>query len=240
MTISADLHILWQLARGRRRGGTHQDQLESFYAGQADHYDRFRERLLHGRSELLADLPLAPGERLVDLGGGTGRNVEFIGPRLAEMTAVDVVDLCGPLLEVADRRAKAQGWTNVRTHRADACTWQPALPADVVLCSYSLTMIPDWRAALTNALAMLRPGGRLAVVDFTIAADAPALGRRRQSWLARRGWQRWFAHDGVNLNHAHVEWLLAHTRCQSLVETSGPVPFLPGLRAPYYRYIGVK
>ena len=56
----------------------------------------------------------------------------------------------------------ADGRTS-RAAAADATTFQPdAGKADVVTFSYSLTMIPDWFAAIDNALAMLRPAGRSA------------------------------------------------------------------------------
>ncbi len=45
-------------------------------------------------------------------------------------------------------------------------SYRPADPADCVYFSYALTMIPDWRRAIDNAIAMLAPGGTLGVVDF--------------------------------------------------------------------------
>ena len=42
---------------------------------------------------------------------------------------------------------------------------------DVVTFSYALTMIPDWRAAIRNAFRMLKPGGHIAVCDFTVTKD---------------------------------------------------------------------
>src|ERR671911_700620 len=64
--------------------------------------------------------------------------------------------------------------------QADASTYQPATgPVDVVTFSYSLTMIPDWFAAIENALAMLKPGGTLGVVDFYVARKYPSDGLSR-------------------------------------------------------------
>ena len=42
---------------------------------------------------------------------------------------------------------------------------------DVVTFSYALTMIPDWRAAIRNAFRMLKPGGHIAVCDFTVTKE---------------------------------------------------------------------
>ena len=140
------------------------ERLQRFYAPQARGYDRFRERLLHGRRELIARLPVQPGGRVVELGGGTGRNLDFFGARLAALASFELVDLCPALLSVAQERLRGRG--NVRLVEADAGDYRPSSPADCVYFSYALTMIPDWRQAIDNAIAMLRPGGTLGVVDF--------------------------------------------------------------------------
>jgi hypothetical protein len=46
--------------------------------GAAD-YDGFRDRMLHGRQELVFDLPAEDGAVWVELGAGTGRNLDFLG-----------------------------------------------------------------------------------------------------------------------------------------------------------------
>ncbi len=222
--------IVLSLLRGRRRGDDQAASLDAFYGPQAAGYDRFRERLLHGRQSLLQDLDLRPGERAVELGGGTARNLEFIADRLPDLAEVAVVDLCTPLLEVARQRIDARGWTNVSLHQADACTWQPAQAVDVVWCSYSLSMIPDWRLALDNAISWLRPGGRLGVVDFHISSRHP--------WTSRVFWPRWFGHDGVHLRYELRPTLEQLLEPVQVIEGRGPVPFMPGLRAPHLRFIG--
>lgn len=226
----ATLRTLGTMLRGRR-GGDHQQSLEDFYAPQADHYDAFRERLLHGRAELLSDLNIQPGERVVELGGGTGRNLEFFAERIPSLARVDVVDLCRPLLAVAENRIEARSWQGVvHTHHADACSWQPDGPVDVVYCSYSLSMIPDWQAALANAVSWLGPQGRVGIVDFYVSPAHP--------WFTRAFWPRWFGHDGVHLRSDYLEVLRRQLDLSSLVETRGRVPFCAGLRVPYLRAIG--
>jgi S-adenosylmethionine-diacylgycerolhomoserine-N-methlytransferase len=61
-------------------------------------------------------------------------------------------------------------------------------PFDDVLFSYALSMIGPWRAALDRALAALRPGGTLHVVDFGAAEGLPPLLRRAMRvWLSLWG-----------------------------------------------------
>ena len=234
----SDCGILWRMLCGQPRAGTHRERLEAFYRPQAQAYDRFRERLLHGRREMIALLAPPSGSRVVELGGGTGRNLEYFGARISSFAAVELVDLCPALLEQA--RLRCWRWSNVNVICADATTWRPRVPVDCVYLSYALTMIPDWQAAIANALAMLKPGGTLAVVDFYVAAADPPPGLARHSAPARWLWPRWFAHDGVHLNSAHLPYLMQRTEKIQLHEAHAPLPFLPGLRVPYYIYVGRK
>ncbi len=243
MTLARDGRVLLHLMRGQGHAGSHAERLERFYAPQAEHYDLFRERLLHGRRELMARLDPQPGHTVVELGGGTGRTAEFLGARLASLRRFELVDLCPALLDQARQRfARLPGITGAV--QADATTYRPPWAGkygvDCVYFSYSLTMIPDWRRALNNAIRMLRPGGVIGVVDFYVSGDDPVPGRRHHGWLARRLWPRWFGHDGVRLNPDHLPELLRRTEPVHCEERLAPVPYLPGLKAPYYVYVGRK
>ncbi|MDC8014571.1 class I SAM-dependent methyltransferase [Tahibacter soli] len=236
--LRADVGILVQMLRGMPRDLTHAQRLEAFYAPQAAHYDAFRERLLQGRRELVESLPLPDGAHVVELGGGTGRNVEFFGERMARIARVDVVDLCPALVEQARRRSAAD--TRVHVSLADATTWRPERPVDCVYLSYALTMIPEWRAAIGNAVAMLKPGGTLGVVDFYVSEARPAPGLVRHGPLTRRFWPAWFGHDGVKLSAEPLAELRAQLPEHTLAECRASVPYLPLARVPYYRFVGRK
>lgn len=237
-TLTGDARVLLALLRGQPRRGSHAERLEAFYGPQAGQYDAFRERLLHGRQAMIQALPADAGAHVVELGAGTGRNLEFFGERLAGLGRIDLVDLCPSLL--AEARRRTGHLPNCHVHEADACTFRPPEPADIVYLAYALTMIPDWAAAIDNAIAMLRPGGTLGVVDFYVSAARPAPGLVRHGAFTRAFWPRWFGHDGVHPNPAHLERLRALLPDHQLQEHRAPVPYLPGLRMPYYLFIGRK
>lgn len=187
MSVVSDIKILYHLLFKRVQGVSHAERLDSFYSGQADGYDEFRERLLKGRAEMIdacrcyisrhsdvfSDLS---NSAWLDLGGGTGRNLAY-SPQLREsFKRVLVVDLSQSLLDQADQRTRAEGWLNVGTSLRDVTTLtlselsaQEVTKVNLVTFSYSLTMIPDWFSAIDNALNLLEPGGILAVVDFYVA-----------------------------------------------------------------------
>lgn len=244
MMLLQDSRVLLHLLRGQRAmGGTHAERLQEFYAPQAEEYDRFRERLLPGRRELIELLSPSPGDTVVELGGGTGRNIEHFGARLLSLNRFELVDLCPALLTLAEKRA-SQWPALVKIVQADATTYKPSsagnLGIDRVYFSYSLTMIPEWRRAINNALRMLRPGGLIGSVDFHVSSNDPPPGLQRHGWLTRAFWPRWFRHDGVHLSSEHLPELVSRTEPVHCEERFASLPYLPGLRVPYYIYVGRK
>jgi S-adenosylmethionine-diacylgycerolhomoserine-N-methlytransferase len=238
MNPLAEARVLFALARGASSGGSHAERLQRFYSPQAQSYDAFRERLLHGRRELVELLPTADGDRVVELGAGTGRNLEFFGARLSQLAEVLAVDLCPAMLEVARRRLAHL--PNVRVVEADATAYRPQQPVEAVYFSYALTMMPDWRAAVDNGLAMLEPGGVLGAVDFYLPAPHEDEGRLSRRARTNRFWRTWFAHDGVSLSEEHLPYLRSRLAVQVCLERAGPVPYLPWSRVPYYIFLGRK
>lgn len=233
-----DLRVISSMLRGLPTQGGAASQLGQFYAPQAADYDRFRERLLLGRRELLGLLRLEAGDRVIEFGAGTGRMLGWYGASLPTLARVDLVDLCEPLLAVAQERASA--WPNVAVHMADACSWQPAVPASKVYFSYALSMIPAWFAAIDNAERALEPGGLIGVVDFQVAPRGGSAQGFAQGRLARHLWPLWFDHDGVRLSPDVLAYLQYRFETVELREARAPIPYLPGLRVPYFQFIGRK
>jgi S-adenosylmethionine-diacylgycerolhomoserine-N-methlytransferase len=237
-----DLKVLYHLTLAPVRGKTHLERLESFYSAQAQSYDAFRDRLLQGRCELYRSLPVPPGGVWVDVGGGTGSNFEYLGDSLKQLQTGYVADLSPSLLNVAQERIRRRGWSNIKTLVADATTL--TLPdnrqADVVTFSYSLTMIPDWFAAIDAAWRLLRPGGHIGVADFYLSRKWPDPQRVRHPWATRHFWRIWFDADNVFPNPDHLPYLHRRFQAVSVHELRARLPYLPLVRMPYYRFIGKK
>lgn len=105
----------------------------------------------------LADLP--PGTA-VDLAAGEGRNAIWLASRGWTSTAVDFSQVA---LDKGARLAEDAG-TEVTWVRADATTWQPPEPVDLVVVAYLQLPAEDRGRAVRSAVTMLRPGGTLLVV----------------------------------------------------------------------------
>jgi S-adenosylmethionine-diacylgycerolhomoserine-N-methlytransferase len=241
MSLMSDLKVLYHIMLSPIRGKTHRDRLESFYSGQAGNYDSFRARLLQGRQELYNELPTPTGGVWVEMGGGTGSNLEYLGDRIRRIGKVYIVDLSPSLLEVARERIKKNNWHNVEAVEADATKWRPAEGhVDVVTFSYSLTMIPDWFAAADHAHSLLKEGGTLGVVDFYVSRKFSAEGQRQHGWMTRTFWQTWFAMDNVFPQADHLPYLQRKFAQKQLVESFAKVPYMPFTYTPFYRLIAEK
>ena len=151
------------------------------------------------------------------------------------------MDLCPSLLEVARERKAERGWTNVEVIEADVTQFLPPEgAADIVTFSYSLTMIPDWFAAIEQASKILKPGGIIGVVDFYVSRKHPPDGWQKHSFFDRTFWPIWFASDNVFLSPDRVHFLHHYFQAISFTENMAGIPFLPGLKVPYYIFIGRK
>lgn len=124
------------------------------------------------RSQSVAKLELRPGDRVLELGVGTGRNLPHLVRAVGPTGSVLGVDLSPGMLSRARRTCSRRGWSNVELREGDAAAvrLEPA-SLDGVLFSLSYGAIPDADAALRNAWRALKPGGRVVVLDARLSAD---------------------------------------------------------------------
>lgn len=142
--------------------------VQRFYRVQAYIYDCTRWTILHGRRRAAKALKLKPNSQVLEIGCGTGLNFRYLLPYLDSSTGhLTGLDFSGDMLARAARRVARRGWSNVDLVQGDATAMQLGRQYDAIFFGYSLTMIPDWMAALDRAHEHLRPGGTLVVLDFS-------------------------------------------------------------------------
>ncbi|MCJ1298633.1 hypothetical protein MMC08_001423 [Hypocenomyce scalaris] len=213
-------------------GSGQQAALESFYEAQAGVYDSTRKRLLRGREDMLGLVAAQLKHKVekeggfrtkpiwVDIGGGTGYNIEAMQTYLDVPTffsRVYLVDLSPSLCEVARKRFERLGWEvkiicqDARTFRLeehdDASLGPPSINSpwtdhdsggpraekgvDLITMSYSLSMIPDYYSVVDSISSLLDSGGLIGVVDFYVQSIVETSGRNYTGGVFNR----------------HVNWL---------------------------------
>lgn len=130
----------------------------------------------HARLVTIKHLKLEPGHHILDLACGTGKNFRHLLPEIGSTGTLVGADYSQGMLAEARQEVSRAGWDNVHLVHADAqsltldkinaITDLPAQPFDRILITLAMTVIPDWRAAFQHTWAMLKPGGRMAIMDW--------------------------------------------------------------------------
>jgi ubiquinone/menaquinone biosynthesis C-methylase UbiE len=118
-------------------------------------------------ANLDAVLQPRPGERMLELGPGTGLQALHVAPQLGSQGHLDVLDVQPEMLDHVMRRAERSGVTTISPHRADA----RELPFedgvfDAVYLVTALGEIPEPEKVLAEAARTLKQDGRLVVGEF--------------------------------------------------------------------------
>lgn len=117
------------------------------------------------RRRAVAALGLKPGDTVLEIGAGTGRNFPYLIDAVGPSGSVIGVDASEGMLREAGRLVERRGWSNVRLERQDAAQLELDREVDAVLFSLSYSAMPEPRRALARAWEYLKPGGRVTVMD---------------------------------------------------------------------------
>lgn len=98
------------------------------------------------------------GELVADFACGTGLNIPLISKCTQKITAIDFSE---EMLAVA--RKKHPGFNFLQ---GDACTSLLPEKADKIVCTYSLSLIENWKVCVKNMAGNLNASGSLVILDF--------------------------------------------------------------------------
>lgn len=164
----------------------HARAMDAQYALQRHIYDLTRKYYLLGRDRLIRNLAVPPGGSVLEVGVGTGRNLA-LAMHAYPQARLFGLDISAEMLKSAEKTLGSRAMLA----RADATSFDPQwlfgeAGFDRVYVSYSLSMIPEWEAALAQALSAVNPGGSLHIVDFGQQERLPRWFRAMlRGWLAK-------------------------------------------------------
>jgi ubiquinone/menaquinone biosynthesis C-methylase UbiE len=123
-------------------------------------------------SAMLAAASLQGGEQVLDAGSGTGHTALAFAAAGAQVTALDLTEA---MLAQGRLLAQQRGLANIRFQLGDVeRIEQPDASFDIVTSRYSAHHYPHPQAALREFARVLRPGGRLLLVDVVSPPDPAA------------------------------------------------------------------
>jgi len=126
-------------------------------------YDLVFGPTLHpGRVDAIKRMGIKPGDRVLEVGVGTGINVDLYPTDCA----VTGIDLSSSMLEKARERVARKGVRNVRLLQMDAANLKFADDSfDIVYAPYVISVVPDPVAVTREMRRVCRPGGRIVILN---------------------------------------------------------------------------
>ncbi len=139
------------------------------------------------RRRAVEHLQLEPGDRVLEIGCGTGRNFVHLHNAIGPKGRIYGVDLSPGMLQKSQQLKHQRGWDNIALICSDAADYVAPEPLDAVLFSLSYATMPHHLQVLQHAWSQLRSGGRLVIMD---AKPPPGRGGELvlpfSAWLMRR------------------------------------------------------
>jgi S-adenosylmethionine-diacylgycerolhomoserine-N-methlytransferase len=160
----------------------HRAFLNRYYGISRHFYDLTRKYYLFGRDTELFELAGEDWQSLIEVGPGTGRNLDKLR-RLRPNVSLGGVEACDEMLLSARRRCPGVSFSQGFAETADYCSVLGQAP-ERILFSYCLSMVQDQDRAIERAQQALAAGGQLALVDFADFAGLPkAAAASLSRWL---------------------------------------------------------
>jgi phosphatidylethanolamine/phosphatidyl-N-methylethanolamine N-methyltransferase len=150
------------------------DFVEGVYEKLASVYDlAFGPALQPGRLRALQKMGLQPGERVLEVGVGTGINLSLY----PKQCAVTGIDFSSSMLEKARERAAREGLRGMRLLQMDAADLKFADDSfDIVHAPYLISVVPDPVKVAREMRRVCRPGGRIIFLNHFLSPN-PLLSR---------------------------------------------------------------
>lgn len=186
-----------------------QDQAAAYFERIAPQWDKMRSLYLADPAVEAAIEEVVgegPFQRLVDLGTGSGRMLTLVGPKARSSVGLD---LSQNMLNMARLNVAAAGVSNVALRHGDIqATGLPDACVDLVIIHQVLHYLADPATAVREAARLIKPGGRLLVVDFAPHRLKSLSELHRHRWLgfSDETIESWSREAGLSGFQAREQW----------------------------------
>ena len=171
-----------------------QKEAVSYYDQFSKVYDWLSPRWYYHKARAygIEQLALKPDNTVLNLPVGTGQNFEYFQKYLEETGLIIGIDLSEGMLKKAKEKKTLHNWNNIKILKGDATQITPAwikenvgtsIQVDAIFCDLGLSGFPEWKKVIDNMLAILKPGGRLVIMDWYI--PKPTLRGEFIKWIGK-------------------------------------------------------
>ena len=145
------------------------ERTERLYSRLSSHYDLFFDKVFQpGRAAALRAMSLVPGERVLEIGVGTGLVLPLY-PKFVEVVGVDFSEV---MLEEARDRIVRFGLRHASVQRMDAAALKFEDNAfDAILAPYVMSVVSDPHRVLSEMKRVCRPAGRIVIVNHFLSRN---------------------------------------------------------------------
>ncbi|MHB8383356.1 MAG: class I SAM-dependent methyltransferase [Candidatus Binataceae bacterium] len=142
------------------------------YSDLAHFYDAvFVRAFLVHEHEVVESLNLRPGQRVLEVGVGTGMSLDAFAPYVQ----VVGIDPSAAMLAHAEEKIRENGWRHIEVKQGDALNLDfPDNSFDDVVSFHVITVVPDPIRMMNEMVRVCKPGGRIVVVNH-FASPNPIL-----------------------------------------------------------------
>jgi S-adenosylmethionine-diacylgycerolhomoserine-N-methlytransferase len=172
------------------------EEMDAMYRWTRYAYDFTRKYYLLGRDRLMDEMELQPGDRVLEIGCGTARNLIRLAKQRRDIRCYGL-DASNEMLATAAAKVKScrlEDRITLKVCLAEDLNYEKTFgldaPFETAFFSYSLSMIPTWPQAIEAALANIKRGAAFHVVDFWDQGSWPR-------------WFRWLLRRWLDLFHVH-------------------------------------
>ena len=157
-------------------------------------YDIFSPKIYyHGaRNAAVSSLDLEEGQTVLNIPVGTGQNLAYLQRYLHDTGQIIGVDLSEGMLSKAFQKISTHDYSNVTLQNMDVAelnaawltkyqTENPDRHIDAILCDLGLSGFDGWDQVIENLLTILKPGGKLVVMDWEL--KEPSLRGEFVKWI---------------------------------------------------------
>ena len=125
------------------------------------------------RKNAIKFLDLKPNSALLDVACGTGFNFKIIESFLKNEGKIVGLDISPKSLEFAKGRVIKHNWTNIKLISSNIGDYDPAIQFDAAICTFAISIIPDYVDMIDKIYDLLKLNGRFAIIGMKLSFKYP-------------------------------------------------------------------